>query len=69
MATYEYGGKTYELKDGLSNEEALGKIKASLGEAPPAPESAAAPPSMMSHLGRYSTGRYYRGITNSCCYG
>ena len=54
MATYEYGGKTYELKDGLSNEEALGKIKASLGEAPavpPAPEPAASP-SMMSQLGR-----------------
>lgn len=57
MATYQYGGKTYELKDGLSNEEALAKIKASLGEtAPPAPvaapEPAAASPSMMSELGR-----------------
>jgi len=59
MATYQYGGKTYELKDGLSNEEALGKIKASLGEAPAAPVAApvaapepAASPSMMSQLGR-----------------
>jgi hypothetical protein len=34
MATYEYGGKTYELADGTSNELALSKIKASLGEAP-----------------------------------
>jgi len=54
MATYEYGGKTYELKDGLSNEEALGKIKASLGEAAPAAAPVAAPeaPSIMSQLGR-----------------
>lgn len=57
MATYQYGGKTYELKDGLSNEEALGKIKASLGETAPAAPVAATPaapesPSMMSELGR-----------------
>jgi hypothetical protein len=33
MATvYEYKGTTYELPDGLSNEAALAKIKASLGE-------------------------------------
>lgn len=58
MPTYQYGGKTYELKEGLSNEEALAKIKASLGEAPAAPvaapmaEPAAASPSMMSQIGR-----------------
>ncbi len=59
MATYEYGGKTYELKDGLSNEEALGKIKASLGETPATPAAPVAPvaavpapPSMMDQLGR-----------------
>ena len=34
MATvYEYKGSSYELPDGLSNEAALAKIKASLGEA------------------------------------
>lgn len=34
MATvYEYKGASYELPDGLSNEAALAKIKASLGEA------------------------------------
>jgi len=33
MATvYEYKGASYELPDGLSNEAALAKIKASLGE-------------------------------------
>jgi hypothetical protein len=35
MATvYEYKGASYELPDGLSNEEALTKIKASLGGEP-----------------------------------
>jgi hypothetical protein len=29
---YEYGGKEYELPDGLSNEQALSKIKAYLGQ-------------------------------------
>lgn len=40
MAIYEYGGKTYELSDGLSKEEALSKIRTSVGEvqaAAPAP--------------------------------
>lgn len=67
MATYEYGGKTYELKDGLSNEEALSKIKASLGEtptAPPAPEPAASP-SMMSQLGRQLGLTARAGITGA----
>ena len=36
MATvYEYKGASYELPDGLSNEVALAKIKASLGEGQP----------------------------------
>lgn len=55
MPTYQYGGKTYELKEGLSNEEALAKIKASLGEPAPvvAPvQEAAQEPSMASQLGR-----------------
>lgn len=30
---YEYGGQEYELPDGLSNEQALAKIKAHLGQA------------------------------------
>lgn len=39
---YEYQGVSYELPDGLTNEQALAKIKASLGGAP-APTPAAAP--------------------------
>lgn len=55
MPIYQYGGKTYELKEGLSNEEALAKIKASLGETAPmvAPaQEAPQEPSMASQLGR-----------------
>jgi hypothetical protein len=37
MAIYEYGGKTYELADGTSNDVALAKIKASIGGASTAP--------------------------------
>jgi hypothetical protein len=44
MAIYEYGGKTYELADGTSNEVALSKIKASLGEASAPPVQAAPAP-------------------------
>jgi len=45
MAIYEYAGKTYELADGISNEMALSKIKASLGESPTPPvQSAPATP-------------------------
>jgi len=48
MATvYEYKGASYELPDGLSNEAALAKIKASLGEAQlsaqPTPQPSAQP--------------------------
>jgi hypothetical protein len=43
MPIYEYKGQQYELKDGLSNEEALAKIKGHLGEAPEAPKPAPAP--------------------------
>lgn len=40
MATvYEYKGVSYELPDGLSNEAALARIKASLGGAAPASEA------------------------------
>jgi len=35
---YEYKGTSYELPDGLTNEAALAKIKASLGEAEPVPQ-------------------------------
>lgn len=42
---YEYQGVSYELPDGLTNEQALAKIKASLGGAPaPAPAPAPATP-------------------------
>lgn len=34
MAVYEYKGVSYELADGISNEEALAKIKAYVGETP-----------------------------------
>ena len=33
MAYYEYQGKHYELPDGISNDEALPKIKQHLGQA------------------------------------
>lgn len=59
MPIYQYGGKTYELKEGLSNEEALAKIRASLGETSPPYAPVAAPtqeapqePSMASQVGR-----------------
>src|SRR5687767_3503908 len=32
MPVYEYKGQHYELADGLSNEQAIGKIKAHLGQ-------------------------------------
>jgi hypothetical protein len=45
MATvYEYKGASYELPDGLSNEAALAKIKASLGEADGQPSAQPATP-------------------------
>ena len=40
---YEYKGVSYELPDGLSNEAALSKIKASLGEVQPTPQAPAQP--------------------------
>tara|TARA_R110000868_G_scaffold259039_1_gene516770 strand:+ start:3127 stop:4650 length:1524 start_codon:yes stop_codon:yes gene_type:complete len=44
MATvYEYKGASYELPDGLSNEAALAKIKASLGEAQPSAQPTTQP--------------------------
>lgn len=64
MPTYQYGGKTYELKEGLSNEEALSKIKASLGEEIPvmeAPKETA--PSMLNRLGRQAGLAARAGIT------
>lgn len=65
MATvYEYQGVSYELPDGLTNEQALTKIKASLGgaapvaeAAPAAPVVAAAPPAEVGTLERmFGTG-------------
>jgi hypothetical protein len=45
MATvYEYKGASYELPDGLSNEAALARIKASLGEAEGQPSAQPATP-------------------------
>ena len=58
MATvYEYKGVSYELPDGLSNEAALARIKASLGEEPAA--APAAKPSLGGQLARQAglTGR------------
>lgn len=59
MATvYEYKGVSYELPDGLSNEAALARIKASLGAAAPvapvepAPAAAPAEPGIASQLAR-----------------
>jgi len=44
MATvYEYKGTSYELPDGLSNEAALARIKASLGEGQPTAQPTAQP--------------------------
>jgi len=44
MATvYEYKGASYELPDGLSNEDALAKIKASLSEAQPSAQPTSQP--------------------------
>jgi len=44
MATvYEYKGVSYELPDSLSKEDALAKIKASLGEAEPTAQPSAQP--------------------------
>lgn len=40
---YEYKGVSYELPDGLSNEAALSKIKAGLGEVQPTPQASAQP--------------------------
>lgn len=39
MPVYEYKGVSYELPDGLSNEQALNKIKTHLGEAPKVPDT------------------------------
>ena len=33
MPVYEYNGQHFDLPDGLSNEQALSKIKSHLGEA------------------------------------
>jgi len=57
MPVYEYNGQHFDLPDGLSNEQALSKIKSHLGEteAPataPAPTQAPKEPSMMSEVGR-----------------
>jgi hypothetical protein len=41
---YEYKGVSYELPDGLTNEQAIARIKSSLGEAAPAPAAPAPAP-------------------------
>lgn len=56
MPVYEYNGQHFDLPDGLSNEQALSKIKGHLGEAEvsttPSPAQAPNEPSMLSELGR-----------------
>jgi len=51
MPVYEYQGQHYDLPDGLSNEQALAKIKNHLGETTEAPKPAESP-SIGSELGR-----------------
>ncbi len=54
MPVYEYQGQNYDLPEGLSNEQALSKIKAHLGE-PETSKQAEQPtesPSIVSELGR-----------------
>ena len=75
MATvYEYKGVSYELPDGLSNEDALAKIKASLGGEPSAqpvqepqvPAETSTEPSISQKLARQAglAGRaIYEGVT------
>jgi len=71
---YEYKGVSYELPDGLSNEAALAKIKASLGSEPSAqpvqepqvPVETSAEPSIAQQLKRQAglAGRaIYEGVT------
>lgn len=56
MPVYEYNGQHFDLPEGMSNEQALSKIKSHLGEAEvsvaPAPAEAASEPSMLSEVGR-----------------
>lgn len=54
MPVYEYNGQHFDLPEGLSNEQALSKIKAHLGETAPAPTKAEAPKesSLLSEVGR-----------------
>jgi len=52
---YQYQGKHYELPDGLSNEEALAKIKNHLGESSPDVAGAAA----LSKVGGISSAPWY----------
>lgn len=54
MPVYEYQGQNYDLPEGLSNEQALAKIKTYLGEteAPTPAEKPAEQPSVVSELGR-----------------
>lgn len=56
MPVYEYNGQHFDLPDGLSNEQALSKIKGHLGEAEvsatPSPAQAPSESSMLSELGR-----------------
>lgn len=55
MPVYEYKGQHFDLPDGLSNEQALSKIKAHLGEESPsqaAQTSSETKPSMLSEVGR-----------------
>ena len=66
MPVYQYEGKHYDLPEGLSNEQAMAKIEASLGKAPE-PTAPAQPesPSMMSQIGRQLGLTARAGITGA----
>lgn len=68
MPVYQYEGKHYDLPEGLSNEQAIAKIEASLGKTPEQAQPTAAPaaqPSMASQIGRQLGLTARAGITGA----
>ena len=70
MPVYQYEGKHYDLPEGLSNEQAIAKIEASLGKAPTpveAPQAASTveQPSTLSQVGRQLGLTARAGITGA----